>query len=229
MRANRANSTAWLGLLALVSCAQHPTTSAQHSEASRECGTRDPPRPPSSPCQGFADSNPAAVSFDGSAFGVAECQRESFAITDRAPNGHVPASELGALLREDRDLVYCGGDEWVSALGWSKLQRGTTPAQLRFTPGDVVAYMQCRSGERRAHLEDGWLRLKVGSREVSASAELSADERYPQRTTTFGEASSTACGLQIFVRTSADQAEACLSARDAQGNIVYAAFRSRCE
>jgi hypothetical protein len=141
----------------------------------------------------------------------------------------VPASELGAALRDGRPLIFCGGEELLSALGWKDVQTGGTRAELRFTPGEDVVYMACRSGERRALLEDGRLRLGLGEKEVIASAELSVDERHPQSTYTFADASSTACGLQVSVRTSGEEVEACLSTRDASGKIVYAALRSRCE
>jgi hypothetical protein len=126
-----------------------------------------------------------------------------------------------------RDLVFCGGDAVLEALGWP---REATTMHLRYEPGQREIVTQCPGTDPRMTIDSGAVWIDVpGSKTVTSVAKLDADLRLPQVVRVYGDAFSVRCDLQMTAWVEGDVAEVCLSLQGEKGDLAYASFRTRCE
>ena len=155
------------------------------------------------------------------------CKRETQSFGGPPSPSQPSGLELVAAFGRDRELVYCGGDAALNALGWT-----SEPRRVRMTyePGEREIITHCPETDPKLAIDAGTVRLAIGGAEAVVSvAYLHANLRSPQVVHLYGDDFSARCDLQLTAWVQDGMAEACFSVSGPKGQPLYASFRSRCE
>ncbi|MGC4066632.1 MAG: hypothetical protein QM784_18750 [Polyangiaceae bacterium] len=167
------------------------------------------------------------MSGDFDTWSQTPCKRETNSFGAPASPAEPSGRELVARFGSHRDLLFCGGDAVLEALGWP---RGATTMHLRYEPGPREIITQCQGSDPRMSIDSGAVWIDVpGAGTISTAAELDADLRKPEVVRLYGDGFSKRCDLQMTAWVVGDVAEVCLSLQGERGDLAYASFRTRCE
>lgn len=202
-------------------CGQRSTRSPPSATAS-SCTVTDAPRPPGAPCSAAVLAAVVPDLYDDST--GATCKQQTQLYGAPAFPSEPSGRELVEAFGTRRELVFCGGDAALAALGWTQKS-----IRLSYAPGEREVITRCPGSEPRMSIELGSIGVEsVGSETLISPADFEANLKSPYLVRVFSANLGTKCNLQLTAWARGGEAEACLSLRGKQGELLYASFRTRC-